>query len=44
MAVVLDKNDVDKFMALAAAENLDATRVATVTAEPRLVMEWLVNS
>jgi len=40
MAVVLDKNDVDKFMALAASENLEATRVATVTTEPRLVMEW----
>ena len=40
MAVVLDPADVDAFMALADGENLEATRVATVTASPRLVMRW----
>ncbi len=40
MAVVLDKNDVDTFIALAAEENLEATAVAKVTEDPRLVMHW----
>ena len=40
MAVVVDKNDADKFIALAKAENLEATKVADVTAEPRLKMVW----
>ncbi len=40
MAVVVDKNDVDKFIALASKENLEATPVAVVTAEPRLKMNW----
>ncbi|MBP5606100.1 MAG: phosphoribosylformylglycinamidine synthase, partial [Ruminiclostridium sp.] len=40
MAVVVDKNDVDKFIALAGEENLEATPVATVEADPRLVMNW----
>ena len=40
MAVVVEAKDADKFCALAKAENLEATIVATVTAEPRLVMEW----
>ncbi len=40
MAVVVEEKDVDKFIALASAENLEATIVATVTAEPRLVMYW----
>ncbi|MCD7872121.1 MAG: phosphoribosylformylglycinamidine synthase [Clostridiales bacterium] len=40
MAVVLDKENVDKFIALAAKENLEATPVAAVTADNRLVMTW----
>ena len=40
MAVVLAPEDVDAFMALAAEENIEATTVAKVTAEPRLVMHW----
>ena len=40
MAVVLDPQDVATFIAAAQAENLEATAVATVTAEPRLVMHW----
>ena len=40
MAVVVDKNDVDKFIAMAQEENLCATPVAVVTEEPRLVMNW----
>ncbi len=40
MAVVVAPEDVEKFMSLAREENLEATVVATVTSEPRLVMEW----
>ncbi len=40
MAVVVDKNDVEKFKKLAYAENLDATVVAVVTKLPRLKMTW----
>ena len=40
MAVVVDKNDVDKFISLAGEENLEATPVATVEAEARLKMNW----
>ena len=40
MAVVLDKNDVDKFIAEAEKENLEATAVAVVTESPRLTMIW----
>ena len=40
MAVVVAKNDVDKFLALAEKENLRACPVATVTDDPRLVMRW----
>ena len=40
MAVVVDKNDADKFITLAKEENLSATPVATVTKEPRLIMKW----
>ncbi len=40
MAVVVDKKDVDAFIALAREENLNATPVAVVEAEPRLVMNW----
>ena len=40
MAVVLDKNDVEKFIAEAGKENLEATAVAVVTESPRLTMNW----
>ncbi len=40
MAVVVDKDDVKKFIELAQTENLKATPVATVTDTKRLVMEW----
>ncbi|MBQ3093889.1 MAG: phosphoribosylformylglycinamidine synthase, partial [Clostridia bacterium] len=40
MAVVLAPEDVDTFKALAHAENLEATVVARVTENPRLVMNW----
>ena len=40
MAVVLDKEDVEVFRAAAEKENLEATPVAEVTAEPRLIMKW----
>ncbi len=40
MAVVLDKNDVEAFIAYAAVENLEATAVAVVTESPRLTMNW----
>ncbi len=40
MAVVVDPKDVDKFLAEADKENLDASVVAVVTDDNRLVMEW----
>ena len=40
MAVVVEAKDVDRFMALALSENLEATVVARVTEEPRLRMHW----
>lgn len=40
MAVVLAPEDVDEFMVLAASENLEATAVARVTKEKRMVMAW----
>ncbi|MBQ8474934.1 MAG: phosphoribosylformylglycinamidine synthase, partial [Clostridia bacterium] len=40
MAVVVDKNDAEKFVELADKENLEATIVARVTELPRLVMHW----
>ncbi|MBE5778284.1 MAG: phosphoribosylformylglycinamidine synthase [Clostridiales bacterium] len=40
MAVVVEKENVDRFLALAATENLQACPVAVVKAEPRLVMNW----
>ena len=40
MAVVLDKNDVEKFIKLSNEENLEATPVAVVTDENRLEMTW----
>mgnify|MGYP003291151609 CR=1 FL=1 len=40
MAVVVANNDAESFIQLANAENLEATIVAKVTEEPRLVMRW----
>ncbi len=40
MAVVVDPSNVDEFMKYADEENLEAVQVATVTAEPRLVLSW----
>ena len=40
MAVVVDPKDVDKFLAFAKEENLEAIPVAVVTENPRLVMHW----
>ena len=40
MAVVVEACDVERFCALAETENLEATVVAKVTAEPRLKMHW----
>ena len=40
MAVVVEAKDAEAFMALAAQENLEATVLAQVTAEPRLKMRW----
>lgn len=40
MAVVVDPKDVDEFMGYASEENLEATEVAVVTEEPRLVLSW----
>ncbi len=40
MAVVIEPENVDAFLALAKEENLQACPVAEVKAEPRLVMHW----
>lgn len=40
MAVVVAKEDIEPFLALAAAENLRAVPVAVVKQEPRLTMHW----
>ena len=40
MAVVVDPKDVEEFMSYAREENLEATEVAVVTEEPRLVLIW----
>lgn len=39
MAVVVENQDVDKFLELSVQENLNATPVATVTKEPNLVLQ-----
>ena len=44
MAVVIARSDLEKFMAEAAKENLEATMVARVTEEPRLKMNWCGNT
>lgn len=43
MAVVVEPKDVERFRALAAEENIEATVVATVSEEKRLVMKWKGN-
>ena len=40
MAVVIEKENTERFMALAESENLEATVVARVTEEPRLRVHW----
>ncbi len=40
MAVVVEPDKTEQFIALAEKENLEATVVATVTERPRLVMRW----
>ena len=40
MAVVVAAEDADAFIAHAQEENLEAYRVAVVTEEPRMVMQW----
>ena len=40
MAVVVDSSNVDKMLAYAEEENLEAVVVATVTEDPRLVISW----
>ena len=40
MAIVVDPKDVDKMLAYAEEENLEAVCVATVTESPRLVLKW----
>ena len=40
MAVVVAPSDVEQFLAYAKEENLEATEVAVVTEDPRLVLEW----
>ncbi|MBO7109302.1 MAG: phosphoribosylformylglycinamidine synthase subunit PurQ [Prevotella sp.] len=40
MAVVVDPKDVDLMLKYADEENLEATVVATVTADPRMVISW----
>ena len=43
MAVVVEAKDVARFLELAYTENLSAVQVATVQADPRLVMHWNGN-
>ena len=44
MAVCVEAKDVDGFLALSKEENLQATPVAVVTENPRLVMHWNGNT
>ncbi len=43
MACVVRKDDMEKFIALANEENIEATFVAVVTKEARLTMDWSGN-
>ena len=40
MAVVIEKENIERFMELAHSENLQAVKVADIKAEPRLTMVW----
>jgi len=40
MAVVIDRKDLDAFLAEATAENLEASKIAEVTDNGRVVMKW----
>ena len=40
MAIVVDPKDVDQMLAYAEEENLEATIVATVTENPRMILTW----
>ncbi|SFC40675.1 phosphoribosylformylglycinamidine synthase [Butyrivibrio sp. YAB3001] len=40
MAVVVAPKDADRFLSFAAEENLEAVKVAVVTEDPRLVLNW----
>ena len=40
MAVVIEKENINRFLELAAEENLQAVKVADIQADPRLVMTW----
>ena len=40
MAVVVEEENVDRFLQLANEENLQAVKVADITEEPRLIMVW----
>ena len=40
MAVVIEKENIDRFLELAKSENLQAVKVADITEAPRLVMVW----
>ncbi len=44
MAVVIEKENIDRFLELAKKENLQAVKVADITEEPRLVMNWNGNT
>ena len=44
MAVVVEKENIDRFLELAKTENLQAVKVADITAEPRLRMVWNGNT
>ncbi len=44
MAVVVEKQNIERFLELAKEENLQAVKVADVVAEPRLTMVWNGNT
>ena len=44
MAVVIEKENIDRFLELAHSENLQAVKVAEIKAEPRLKMNWNGNT
>ncbi len=44
MAVVIEKENIDRFLELAKSENLNAVKVADITKEPRLRMVWNGNT